>query len=201
VAKVEHFAALPIDGMHGFMARLRKAEGMGARALEFAILTAARSGEVRGATWSEVDLQTATWTVPGERMKSGRPHRVPLSDRALELLEALPRFEDVDLVFPGQSNKQLSNMTLTSTLRRMKVDATAHGMRSVFRDWAAERTSTPPEIAELSLAHSVGDATEQAYRRSDLFEKRRELMELWARFIDTPPATGNVHPLRKKATT
>jgi integrase len=197
VAKVEHHAALPIDDMHGFMQRLRQAEGMGARALEFAILTAARSGEVRGATWAEVDLQAGVWTIPAERMKGSRAHRVPLSDRALELLEALPRFEGVDYLFPGAKDKPLSDMTLTAALRRMKVDATAHGFRSTFRDWVAERTSTPNEVAEMALAHAVGDATEAAYRRGDLFEKRRELMTLWARFIDTEPPKGNVRALRR----
>jgi integrase len=201
VAKVAHHAALAIDDMHGFMKRLRAAEGMGARALEFVILTAARSGEVRGAAWSEIDLQAAVWSVPAERMKSDRPHRVPLSDKALELLEALPRFEGVDLVFPGAKDKPLSDMTLTAALRRMKVQATAHGFRSTFRDWAAERTATPAEVAEMALAHAVGDATEAAYRRGDLFEKRRELMALWARFIDTPPAAGNVRGIRTAATT
>jgi integrase len=199
VSKVEHHAALAIDQMHGFMQRLRKAEGMGARALEFAVLCASRSGEVRGATWQEIDLQAGVWSIPSERMKSDRPHRVPLSDRALELLEALPRFEDVELVFPGQGGKALSDMTLTATLRRMKVDATAHGFRSSFRDWCAERTATPSEVAEMALAHAVGDATEQAYRRSDLFEKRRELMALWSKFIDTPPPQGNVRAIRRKA--
>ena len=199
VAAVEHHAALPIDQMHGFMQRLRKAEGMGARALEFAILCASRSGEVRGATWSEFDLQAAIWTIPDARMKSGRPHRVALSQRALELLEALPRFDGVALVFPGQGKKPLSDMTLTATLRRMKVDATAHGFRSTFRDWCAERTSTPAEVAEMALAHAVGNATEAAYRRGDLFEKRRALMDLWAAFIDSEPAKGNVRRLRAKA--
>lgn len=192
VSRVEHHAALSIDAMHAFMQRLRQAQGTGARALEFAILTAARSGEVRGALWSEIDLQAAVWSIDAARMKSDRPHRVPLSAPALELLEALPRFEGVDLLFPGQENKPLSDMTLTAALRRMKVDATAHGFRSTFRDWAAERTATPAEVAEMALAHAIGDATEAAYRRGDLFDKRRQLMDLWAAFIDTPPATGNV---------
>lgn len=196
VAKVVHHAALPIDGMHDFMLRLRNMEGMGARALEFAILCAARSGEVRGATWSEIDLQAATWSIDAARMKSDRPHRVPLSEKALELLEALPRFEGVDLVFPGQGEKALSDMTLTAALRRMKVPVTAHGFRSTFRDWAAERTAAPAEVAEMALAHAVGDATEAAYRRGDLFEKRRELMTLWAKFIDTKPPAGNVRASR-----
>lgn len=195
-AKVEHHAALAIDDMHAFMRQLRAAQGMGARALEFTILTAARSGEVRGATWAEIDLTMAVWTIPAARMKADRPHRIPLSDRALELLEALPRIEATDLVFPGQALKSLSDMTLTAALRRMKVNATAHGMRSTFRDWAAERTSTPAEVAEMALAHAVGDATEAAYRRGDLFDKRRELMDLWAKFIETEPPSGNVRAIR-----
>lgn len=199
VARVEHHAALPIDDMHAFMARLPEAQGMGARALEFAILTAARSGEVRGATWAEIDLAEGVWSIGAKRMKSGRPHRVPLSVKALELLEALPRFDGVDLVFPGTRDKPLSDMTLTATLRRLKVPVTAHGFRSTFRDWAAERTGTPAEVAEMALAHAVGDATEAAYRRGDLFAKRRELMDLWAKFIDTPPAKGNVRALRGAA--
>ena len=201
VARVEHHTALPIDDMHAFMVRLRKAEGMGARALEFAILCASRSGEVRGAMPGRDRSKAGTWSDPRERMKSGRPHRVALSERALELLEALPRFEGTELVFPGQGDKPLSDMTLTAALRRMKVDAVPHGFRSTFRDWAAERTGTPAEVAEMALAHAVGDATEQAYRRSDLFEKRRELMELWSKFIDTEPARDNVRAIRRKTAT
>lgn len=199
VSRVEHFAALPIDELHAFMKRLRAAEGMGARALEFAILTAARSGEVRGATWAEIDLTEGTWSVGAERMKGNRPHRVPLSDRALELLEALPRFEGCDLVFPGASGKKpLSDMTLTAALRRLQVDVTAHGFRSTFSDWCSERTSTPAEVREMALAHAIGSETEAAYRRGDLFAKRRELMTMWASFIDTPPPKGNVRALRAK---
>jgi integrase len=199
VQKREHFAALPIDDMHAFMKRLRQMQGMGARALEFAILTAARSGEVRGATWNEIDLQAAIWTIPAARMKASREHRVPLSPAAVRLLEALPRFEGVDLVFVGAKNAMLSDMTLTAALRRLDVPATAHGFRSTFRDWCAERTATPAEVAEMALAHAVGDKTEQAYRRGDLFDKRRELMDLWQRFLDTPPAAGNVRALRAGA--
>lgn len=196
---VEHHAALGIDDMHGFVQRLRQVQGMGARALEFAILTAARSGEVRGATWSEIDLEAAVWTIPKTRMKAGRDHRVPLSAEAVALLQALPRFKGVDLVFVGMKNKPLSDMTLTAALRRMKVGATAHGFRSTFRDWTAERTATPREVAEMALAHAIGDKTEEAYRRGDLFDKRRVLMQQWALFIDTPPAKGNVQPLRGAA--
>lgn len=201
VARKEHHPALPIDELHAFMQRLRAAEGMGARALEFAILTAARSGEVRGATWAEVDLQAAVWTVPASRMKAGREHRVPLSDRALELLDALPRFNgaEPDYIFPGASGKPLSDMTLTAVLRRLKVDVTAHGFRSTFSDWCAERTATPAEVREMALAHAIGDKTEEAYRRGDLFAKRREVMDLWAKFIDTAPGKGNVRTLRGAA--
>lgn len=199
VAKREHFAALAIDDMHAFMQRLRQVQGMGARALEFAILTAARSGEVRGATWNEIDMQARVWTIPASRMKASREHRVPLNGRAVELLQALPKFEGVDLVFVGTKNQPISDMTLTAALRRMDVPATAHGFRSTFRDWCAERTSTPSEVAEMALAHAVGDKTEQAYRRGDLFDKRRELMDLWQRFLGTPPAAGNVRQLRTGA--
>lgn len=199
-SRIEHHAALPIDEMHGFLQKLAQVEGTGAKALEFLILTAARSGEVRGASWPEIDLDTGTWSIPAERMKASRPHRVPLSAQAVELLEALPRFEGVDLVFPGKSGKPLSDMTLTAVLRRLKIKATAHGFRSTFRDWAAERTAIPGEVAEMALAHAVGDQTEAAYRRGDLFEKRRELMSLWAQFIATPPSKGNVRSLRKGST-
>ena len=196
VAKVKHHAALAVDDMHAFMQRLRQMEGMGARALEFAILTATRSGEVRGAVWSEIDEENAVWSIPAERMKADRAHRVPLCTRALEILEALPRFEGCDLVFPGTKNQPLSDMTLTACLRRMKVEVTAHGFRSAFRVWAAERTSTPPDVAEMALAHAVGDKTVEAYLRTDLFARRADLMEQWSRFIDTEPPKGNVRPLR-----
>lgn len=199
VSKVEHFAALPIDAMHAFLQRLRQVDGIGARCLEFVILTACRSGEARGAAWSEIDLATRVWTLPASRTKAGREHRVPLNDRAVELLQALPKFEGVDLVFVGTKNKQLSDMTMTKVLRRLQVPATVHGMRSVFSDWCAERTGTPAEVREMALAHAIGDRTEEAYRRGDLFDKRRELMDLWQRFLDTPPAAGNVRQLRTGA--
>jgi integrase len=198
VAKVEHFEAVPIDDMHTFMQRLRDAAGTGARALEFAILTASRTGAVRAATWDEIDLEQTVWTCPGDKMKSGRVHRVPLSPRAVALLNALPRFEDTPLVFPGSTGKPLSDMSLTAVMRRMKLSAVPHGFRSTFSDWCAERTATPPEVREMALAHAVGDKTEEAYRRGDLFDKRRELMTQWARFIETPPATGKVIGLRGK---
>ena len=140
VAKVEHHTALPIDEVGAFLARLRQLDGMGARALEFAILTACRSGEVRGATWTEIDADAKTWTIPAERMKAGKEHRVPLSDAALALLKALPTMAGTDVVFPGTKGQPLSDMTLTAVLRRMEVGATAHGFRSTFRDWAASRS-------------------------------------------------------------
>ena len=165
------------------MARLRNQSGMGAKALEFAVLTAARSGEVRGALWSEVDMAGALWTVPAHRMKSGREHRVPLSHAAIELLRSLPKGGLNDSVFAGLHGV-LSDMSLTAVLRRMKVDATAHGFRSTFRDWSSEYTSHASEVAEMALAHAVGDKVEAAYRRGDLLEKRVQLMNDWAKFLE-----------------
>jgi integrase len=187
VASVRHHAAVAVGEVGVFVRRLQKQEGVGARALEFAILTAARSGEVRGATWSEVDLGAAVWTVPATRMKSGREHRVPLSRQALKMLRSMPgdRAPDV-LLFPSL-NGPLSDMSLTAVLRRMKVEATAHGFRSTFRDWVAEHTDYPREVAEMALAHAVGDKVEAAYRRGDLFEKRISLMSDWATFLASAP--------------
>jgi integrase len=185
ITKVEHYRALPVGNAPTFMPRLKAAHGMGARALEFAILTAARSGEVRGATWDEVDLSTATWTVPGARMKAGREHRVPLSEPALGLLKALPRMSGTELVFPAPRGGQLSDMTLSAVLRRMQVPAVPHGFRSTFRDWAAEHTSYPAEMAEMALAHTIDNKVEAAYRRGDLFEKRRRMMSDWATFLES----------------
>ncbi len=180
ISRVEHHAALPYSEMAAFMEALRGRDGIGARALEFAILTAGRTGEVLGARWSEVDGDV--WTMPAERMKAGRAHRVPLAKRTLEILQAMPR--EGEFVFPGgRAGKSLSNMALLETLRRMeRGDLTAHGFRSTFRDWAAERTGYPREVAEMALAHAVGNAVEAAYRRGDLFEKRRRLMNDWATF-------------------
>jgi integrase len=183
VQRGEHHPALPVGDVGAFMARLRQVEGMGARALEFVILTAARSGEVRGAKWAEIDLHAKVWTVPGERMKAGKEHRVPLSEPALALLQALPRVDAAELVFPGPKGSALSDMTLTAVTRRMAVDAVPHGFRSTFRDWAAERTNYPREVAEMALAHTIGDKVEAAYRRGDLFEKRAHLMAEWATFL------------------
>ncbi|MHC3431710.1 tyrosine-type recombinase/integrase [Delftia lacustris] len=179
IAKVVHHKALPIDAMPGFMAQLRQRKGLSARALEFLVLTAARSGEVRGATWQEIDMEAAVWTVPAERMKAQKEHRVPLSPQALALLAGMPRLEGNDLVFPAPRGGQLSDMTLTNLMRRMELDAVPHGMRSTFRDWAAERTHFPREVAEMALAHTIGNAVEAAYRRGDLFTKRAEMMTAW----------------------
>ncbi len=183
VRRVVHHRALPIDAMPDFMRALRAQEGTGARALEFAILTAARSGEVRGCTWQEVNLQHGVWTVPAERMKAGREHRVPLSTAAATLLMRQPRCPDRPLVFAAADGAPLSDMTLSAVLRRMKIEAVPHGFRSTFRDWAAERTSHPSEMAEMALAHTVGNKVEAAYRRGDLFMKRNQMMEDWAAFV------------------
>lgn len=179
-----NFQAMPYSDLPAFMARLAVKGGMGALALRMVILTAARSGEVRGATWNEFDLDSAVWTVPAERMKARRLHRVPLSPAAIELLRAAASFKraGVDLVFPAASGKTLSDMTLTKALRDMDAPCTVHGFRSTFRDWAADRTDYPGEVAEAALAHTIPNAVEAAYRRTDFFDKRRELMDAWAKF-------------------
>ena len=197
IQKTEHFPALAYREMGEFMANLATRAGTGARALEFTILTAARSGEVRGATWAEIDMGAALWSIPGERMKAGKAHVVPLSDAALELLRALPRTGE--LIFPGAvAGRPLSDMSLTAVLRRMeRGDLTVHGFRSTFRDWAAEQTAYPSEVVEMALAHAIGNKVEAAYRRGDLLDKRRRLMADWAKFCGTvATATDNVLPLR-----
>jgi len=194
----EHHSALPVGDVGAFMTRLRDADGMGARALEFVILTAGRSGEVRGATWAEIDLGAKVWTVPSSRMKAGKEHRVPLSDVALALLHALPKIAGSAFVFAAPRGGELSDMTLTAVLRRMEVPAVPHGFRSTFRDWAAERTNYPRDVAEMALAHAIGDKVEAAYRRGDLFEKRALMMSDWAAFLARPEAKGQVVELRGK---
>jgi integrase len=186
-----HHAAMPFDDVPAFVSRLREVEGVSARALEFAIVTAARSGEVLGARWPEIDLAGRVWTVPAARMKAGREHRVPLCERAVEILTGLAEMKIGDFVFPGaKRGSPLSVMALTMVMRRTGAgNFTVHGFRSAFRDWAGERTNFPREIAEAALAHVVGDATERAYRRGDALEKRRALMEAWAAFCE--PNTGN----------
>ncbi|MDP9907945.1 integrase [Variovorax boronicumulans] len=196
ISKVEHHAAVPVDAVGAFLVDLRSMDGMGARALEFAILTAARSGEVRGALWSEFDFAEKVWTVPGERMKGKVEHRVPLSKQAIELLETLPRFEKVEVVFPGVKGQVLSDMTLSAVMRRMKVDAVPHGFRSTFRDWAAERTNFPRDLAEMALAHVIESKVEAAYRRGDMLAKRLKMMQAWADYCDAIPKAGNVVPIK-----
>ena len=198
VAKPEYHTAVALADVSAFALKLRAAEGMGARALEFAMLTAARSGEVRGARWAEIDRDAKLWTIPAARMKAGREHRVPMSNAALSMLEALPRIDAADWVFPasrttvdGQA-KTLSDMALTAVMRRMKLDAVPHGLRSTFRDWAAERTNYPRDVAEMALAHTIGDKVEAAYRRGDLFDKRRQMMNDWAEFLARPELPAKV---------
>lgn len=191
-----HHKAMPFDVVPTFVAALRERDGIAPRALEFAILTAARSGEVFGATWEELDLAARVWTVPATRMKAGRAHRVPLSARAVEILRGMEQQRLSELVFPGtKPGRPLSVMALEMVLRRMKVDVTVHGFRSAFRDWAGESTHFPREVAEAALAHLVGDAVERAYRRGDALEKRRELMDAWANFLEQQ-ARNNVVSLR-----
>lgn len=199
VNKRKSFEALPIDAMYDFMQRLRNVDGTSAKCLAFTILTACRSGEARGATWSEIDLEAGVWSIPAERMKAGRAHRIPLSPAAISLLEALPEFVGTDLVFPGMSGeKPLSDMSLTACMRRMKLTAVPHGFRSTFTDWCAERTAYPSEVREMALAHAIGNDTEAAYRRGDLFDKRRILMADWAAFMNFKPVKGG-NVLRLKA--
>ena len=202
IRKVKHHTALPIDALPGFVVDLRQRDGIAAKALEFLILTAARSGEVRGATWDEIDMDAKTWTIPGERMKAKKAHSVPLSPRALALLKAQPHTAGTDLVFPSPTGKMLSDMTLSAVMRRMEVDAVPHGFRSTFRDWASERTNYPRDVAEMALAHTIGDKVEAAYRRGDLMTKRTKMMAEWAKFIEAKPVTGNVADIasaRKKS--
>jgi integrase len=191
VAKVEHHAAMPYAEVPVFVQRLQEVEGQGAKALLFAILTAARSGEVRGATWNEIDVDNAVWVIPAGRMKARREHRVPLSPQAVELLRQQTKGKPDDLVFPGaKKGKPLSDMSLTAVLRRLGVKVTAHGFRSSFRDWAADRTTFPRELAEKALAHALSSEVEAAYQRSDMFDKRRKLMEAWGGYATTPPAAA-----------
>lgn len=203
VSKAKHHKAVAYRDAHAFMQRLTIMAGVGAKALQFLIYTGARSGEVRGAVWNEIDFELALWTIPEGRMKSGREHRVPLPAQAVELLQSLPRFEPTegqpDFIFPNSAGGQLSDMTLTALLRRMKVDATAHGFRSTFADWSAERTDFPVELREMALAHTLGDKTREAYQRSDLMERRRALMAQWAAYIHTAPISGTVTQIRGAA--
>jgi len=196
VSRIEHHAALPYAEIADFMASLRQQEGTAARALEFTILTAARTGEVLGAKWPEIDLEGRLWTIPGERMKAGKEHRVSLSGAAIAVLERMQEVRSGDHVFPGaRARRPISNMALLMTLRRMgRRDLTTHGFRSTFSDWCAEQTNTPSEVREMALAHAVSDKVEAAYRRGDLFEKRRQLMAAWARFCAAPTGEADILP-------
>ena len=190
IQKRKHHEALPIDDVGAFLVELRKVEGSSARALEFVVLTAGRSGEIRGARWPEIDLQGKVWTVPAERMKGKKEHRVPLSKQALMLLAGLPRFEGHELLFPGRSDAPLSDMSLTACMRRMKLTAVPHGFRSTFRDWAAERTNFPRDVAEMALSHAIVSEVEAAYRRGDMLAKRARMMQAWADFCGKPAEQG-----------
>jgi integrase len=194
VRRIEHHAALPYAELANFMAELRQQEGVAARALEFAILTAARTGEVIGAKWSEINMGENLWILPVERMKAGKEHRVPLSDAVMEILEQMQQIRQSDYVFPGgKVRRPLSNMAFLMLLRRMgRGDLTAHGFRSTFSDWCSERTNFPAEVREMALAHTVSDKVEAAYRRGDLFHKRRQVMDGWARFATAAPDGSNV---------
>jgi integrase len=195
-----HHAAMAYSDVPAFFGRLREREAVAASALEFCILTAARSGEVLGARWSEIDLDAKVWMVPPERTKAAREHRVPLSDAGLVILGRVARARVSDFVFPSQqANRPLSVMALEMVLRRMGVDVTVHGFRSAFRDWAGNETHFPRELAEHALAHVIGDKAEQAYRRSDALEKRRVLMDAWARYCEPREMAGNVVPLSARA--
>jgi integrase len=196
VRRVEHYAALPYAALPEFMAELRSQSGVAARALEFAVLSAGRTGEVLGAKWDEVDRAEAVWAVPPARMKAHKEHRIPLCDRAIAILAEMEGINrEGAFVFPGRKSGQpLAHMALLEVLRRMgRANLTVHGFRSTFSDWAAERTNFPAEVREMALAHSVADKVEAAYRRGDLFQKRRQLAAAWGRYCAAPvAATGNV---------
>lgn len=211
VAKVKHHPAIDYREIGAFMADLRKGDGMGARALEMAIICASRSNEVRGATWAEIDDKAAIWTIPADRMKADKEHRVPLPPAALKLLADLPRIAGTELIFPSTKNTPLSDMTLTAVIRRMHdaktrdgakgwLDSTgetitAHGFRSTFRDWAGETTAYPREVIEHALAHQLADKAEAAYARGTLFDKRRRLMNEWAKFCSQPSSNADVRAI------
>jgi integrase len=194
VRKVKHHPALPYTEVAAFLSELRDLDGIAPQAFEFLILTAARTSEVLGARWGEFDLENAIWTVPASRIKAGREHRVPLSQPVMRILTKMAGVRQGELVFQGpKKGKPLSSMALLAVLDRMgRRDITAHGFRSTFRDWAAERTNFPRDVAEMALAHAIADKVEAAYRRGDLFEKRRKLMYAWAKHCEAPATKGDV---------
>ena len=200
VRRVEHHAALPYREIGTLMAKLRAETTTSARALEFMILTATRRGETLGARWEEIDLEQRMWTIPAGRMKAGREHRVPLSARAITIIKEMADFRLNEFVFPGtKQGRSLSRGTTERVLRRLNFAVTSHGFRSTFRDWCAEQTIYPREAAELALAHAVGDSVERAYQRSDLLEKRRNLMAAWAAFCAQGPRSAKVVPINRRA--
>jgi integrase len=203
ISRVKHHEAVAPKDVGAFMQELRTRQGAGPKALEFLILTAVRSANVRKATWSEIDLENRVWSIPGttveggagQRMKSGRALRVPLSKAATSLLKALPRVAETELIFAGSQLKPLSDMTLSAVLRRMKVPAVPHGFRATFKTWATEQTRHSRELIEVALAHAVGDKVEEAYMRGDMFDKRRRLMDDWAAFLSKGEERGQVVPI------
>jgi integrase len=200
--RVRHHLAMPFAALPPFMAELRDRDSISSRALEFTILTAARTSEAIGAKWDEIDFDTGVWTVPAERMKAGKAHEVPLSKRALAILKALPREKGSPFIFPGGKAKQpLSNMAMLELLRGMQGNGfTVHGFRSTFRDWAGDRTSFARDVIEHALAHRIKDKAEAAYRRTAALEKRRKLMQAWTDYCEAPAVKGdNVRPIRGAA--
>jgi len=201
-SRVKHMAALPYDEMPAFMAQLRALDDSlhRARALEFTILTVARSGETLGATWDEIDFTERLWAVPAQRMKMHMSHVVPLCDRALQIIQGQYENRPSRLIFPGfRDERPLSNDAMLSVVERLGVDATVHGFRSTFRDWAGDLMAArfPRDVVELALAHTAGDATERAYRRGTALEHRRELMKAWAAYCDRPPEADNIIPMER----
>lgn len=191
-----HHAALPFADVPAFMEALRQRDSLSARLLEFTILTAARTNEAAGASWNEIDLKAGLWTLPAARMKAGREHRVPLSPRVCAILETMAELRSGPFVFPGRRGSPMANMAMAQSLKRMGYGhVTVHGFRSAFRDWAAETTGFPPDVCEMALAHTVRDKVEAAYRRGDLFEKRRALMAAWNAYCEAKPE--NVIAIRK----
>jgi integrase len=198
ITKVRHHPALPWQEVGGFMQDLRKRKGIAAKALEFAILTAARSSEVRGMEWAEIDFDSCVWTVPEDRIKAGKTHKVPLSKDAIAVLKAAPRFEGNPLVFVAPKGGKLSDVALLAVVRRMKANCVPHGFRSSFKDWARSCTAYPDELSELALAHVNSDSTRAAYARDELLPKRKKLMDEWARFCSMAGEKGVVAPLRRR---
>lgn len=202
VKKVKHHKAMDYDDIALFVPELAKREGNSIRALELCIYTACRSGEARKAVWSEFDLEKGIWTIPADRMKGGKEHRVPLHPKVIRILKKQPRLNTTDLIFPSKNGTPLSSMALLQILRRMEKDCTVHGFRSTFRDWAGETTAFPREVIEHALAHKLKDKTEAAYARGDLFLKRQQVMNAWTEFLSNPqpkPDLENIIPISNVA--